>query len=384
MSATVTEASKQQPTVRPSAAIGFALVHLAALGVFLVGFWWQGVALALVSYYVRMFAITAGYHRYFSHRAYRLNRFWQFALAFLGQTSAQKGVLWWAAHHRHHHRYSDQPEDLHSPMQRGFWWSHMGWILADDYAETRYDAVPDLAKFPELVWLNRNQYLPTMLYAIGLTLAFGWTGLFYGYFLSTVLLWHGTFSINSIMHVFGRRVYRTTDDSRNSMIFALVTMGEGWHNNHHYYPGSAAQGFRWWQVDMSYYALLLGEKLRIVKDMRRVPQRVLVATEEAMKATQTAFDHRIEELSAQWLRMRQSAQVKAHHAVEELEAARQAAAVRVKQLETEYLLLRARAGAAASRKVDEILADLAHTKQQLAETLERLVTTAAAVPAYAN
>jgi stearoyl-CoA desaturase (delta-9 desaturase) len=383
MSATALNASETKPNIRLRSAIGFAIVHLAALGVFFVGFSWKGILLALASYYLRMFAVTAGFHRYFSHRTFHLNRFWQFALAFLGQTAAQKGVLWWAAHHRHHHRYSDQPEDLHSPVQRGFWWSHMGWILADDYAATRYEAVPDLTKYPELVWLDKNQYMPTMLYAIALTAAFGPVGLFYGYFLSTVLLWHGTFTINSIMHVFGKRVYRTTDDSRNSMIFAIVTMGEGWHNNHHYYPGSAAQGFRWWQVDMSYYILLAGEKLGIVKKMRRVPERVLLATEEALKGTRTAFDQKIAAMSEQWTRMKQSAGVAAQKKVAELEAAHARGAAQLRHLEAEYVLLRARAGVAAEAKLDEIRADIERTKANLAETLERMIQAAQASPATA-
>ena len=167
-----------RPRIRFAAAFGFGLVHAAALGILALDFSWEGVALCLGSYYLRMFAITAGFHRYFAHRTYRMNRFWQFVMAFVGQTAAQKGVLWWAAHHRHHHRFSDQPEDIHSPVQKGFWWSHMGWILADEYEETQYDAIRDFTKFPELVWLDRNQFLAPMLYGLGLWLAFSWTGLF--------------------------------------------------------------------------------------------------------------------------------------------------------------------------------------------------------------
>lgn len=356
--------------IRPSSLIGFSLVHIAALGVFALGFSWKGVLLCIASYYLRMFGVTAGFHRYFSHRTFQLNRFWQFALAFLAMTSAQKGVLWWAAHHRHHHKYSDQPEDLHSPLQGGFWWSHMGWILADGYAATRYDQIKDMSKFPELVWLDKNQYVPTMLYAIALAFAFGPVGLFYGYFLSTVLLWHGTFSINSLMHVFGKRVYETTDDSRNSMTLALVTMGEGWHNNHHYYPGSAAQGFRWWQLDLSYYILLAGEKLGIVKNLRRVPERVL----EAAKVD--AIQQKVEHLSAQWAALRLSANARAHQAVVDLEAARVAAVARLHQLEADYAAARERAGRAARLHMFNLQLEIESTRRQLAETLERLVAAA--------
>jgi stearoyl-CoA desaturase (delta-9 desaturase) len=375
MSATAVVSSR--PRIRPASAIGFGLVHLAALGVFFVGFSWKGIILCLLSYYIRMFAITAGFHRYFSHRTFQLNRFWQFMLALLGQTSAQRGVLWWASNHRHHHKYSDQPEDLHSPLQKGFWWSHMGWIMADDYVETDYSRIQDMAKYPELMWLNRNEYLATLLYALLLTGIFGWTGLFYGYFLSTVFLWHGTFFINSVMHVFGKRVYETTDTSRNSMIFALVTMGEGWHNNHHYYPGTAMQGFRWWQLDASYYVLLLGEKLGIVKNLRRVPQRVREAALDYVAKGKVSFDEalhaRVVTLSEQWAALKASAQLRADNATHELEFARVKATVALKMLEADYESMKNRAGRAAERKMQKLRADIDRNKQNLAEILERLV-----------
>ena len=257
--------SRRTSCVRPRSP-GFLLVHVAAaVGVVVVGFSWTGVALCVASYYLRMFAITAGFHRYFSHRAYRLARVPQFLLAFLGQTSAQKGVLWWASNHRHHHKYSDRPEDIHSPVQNGFWWSHIGWILSGLYDETDYSRIPDLAKFPELRWLDRNQYAPDhALRARSRTSPSG--GPASSGATSSRRSSSGTARSRStrVMHVFGRRVFPTADQSRNSMIFALVTMGEGWHNNHHYYPSSAAQGFRWWQVDMSFYLLWLGEKVGLV------------------------------------------------------------------------------------------------------------------------
>ena len=373
-------AADQQPTIQLRIATGFAIVHLAAIiGVIWVGFSWWGIALCILSYYVRMFGVTAGFHRYFSHRTFKLNRFWQFMLGFLAETSAQKGVLWWAANHRHHHRYSDMPEDIHSPVQRGFWWSHVGWILSPQNHVERHDDVKDLAKYPELVWLDRNQYAPTMLYAIALALIWGPVGLFYGYFLSTALLWHGTFAINSVMHVFGRRVYRTTDDSRNSMILALVTMGEGWHNNHHYYPGSAAQGFRWWQIDMSWYLLLLGEKLGIVKDLRRVPQRVRDAEENTLAAWQPdaietphRLHDRIEQLTKQWAQVKANAVIRRDSALVELESARVSAAARVHELEVEYRRARAR----ASARADELLADLGHAREALERILVELLEAA--------
>jgi stearoyl-CoA desaturase (delta-9 desaturase) len=366
----------RRKAVRAASLAGFLLVHLAAFGVFAIGFSWAGVALCLGSYYLRMFAITAGFHRYFSHRTYRLPRVPQFLLAVLGQTSAQKGVLWWASNHRHHHKYSDRPEDIHSPMQSGFWWAHIGWILSPDYEKTDYSRVPDLAKYPELVWLDKHPYVVTILYAIALFAAFGPTGLFYGYFLSTVLLWHGTFTINSVMHVFGRRVFATTDDSRNSFLFSLLTMGEGWHNNHHWAPGSAAQGFRWWEIDPSFYLLWLGERLGLVRSLNRPPLRWRVAALEAMytgRAFSSARLHReVRTLTERWGKLRASARVTAHDALVELEAARERAAARLDRLHEEAAVV----GAAAGRRLEEIHREIEKARAHLVEILQRLVATA--------
>jgi stearoyl-CoA desaturase (delta-9 desaturase) len=379
--------------IRAAAAFGFGLVHVAALGVFAAGFSWKGVLLCLGSYYLRMFAITAGFHRYFAHRTFKLDRVSQFLLAFLGQTSAQKGVLWWAAHHRHHHRWSDSPQDIHSPKQRGFWWSHMGWILSPDYEETNLKAIPDLVKHRELVWLNENMYLPTMLYGFGMWLAFGWTGLFWGYFLSTVLLWHGTFSINSVMHVFGRKVFETTDTSRNSFVMALVTMGEGWHNNHHYYQSSASQGFRWWQVDPSHYLIWAGERIGIVRDRRRVParlrepgapaaERIRIARERLDELTRSAvaaaaaaggrWSEQVDALAVRWVALKGEARLRGNQAFLELEASRNRAAERLVALHAEY-------AAAAGRRSDELQAEVDAARAQFAEAMERLVTFAESV-----
>ncbi len=255
--------------------IPFLFVHAAALGAFFVGFKWYYPVVALALYYVRMFGITAGYHRYFSHRSYKTSRAFQFVLAWLGAMSTQKGVLWWAGHHRDHHKYSDQPEDIHSPLQKGFWWSHVGWILCRKYEDTKVDRIRDFAKYPELRWLNKYHLVPPVLLAVALFLIGGLPLLVWGFFVSTTLLWHGTFTINSLSHVFGSRRYRTTDTSRNNWALALLTMGEGWHNNHHYYMSSANQGFFWWEVDASYYVLKAMSWLGLVWDLRKPPRHVL-------------------------------------------------------------------------------------------------------------
>jgi stearoyl-CoA desaturase (delta-9 desaturase) len=252
----------------------FFFVHFFPLMAIWTGVTWTAVAILVVTYYVRVLCITAGYHRYFSHRTYRLSRVPQFLLAFGALTASQKGPLWWAAHHRHHHRYSDTDVDIHSPKD-GFVWSHMGWILCDRYNGTDLNAIRDFARFPELRFLNDHDWIGPWALGAACFLIGGWSGLFFGFFLSTILLWHGTFLVNSLAHVMGRRRFETNDTSKNSFLIAFVTAGEGWHNNHHRYQTSARQGFYWWQFDPTWYLLRVGEKLGIVKDLRRPPKRIL-------------------------------------------------------------------------------------------------------------
>ncbi len=247
----------------------FIALHALALYAIAFHFEWRWVGLAVASYYLRMFALSAGFHRYFSHRSYKTSRLFAFCLAFLGECSLQKGALWWASHHRHHHRHSDRPEDVHSPLHKGFWWSHMGWILCEKYKDTNTRFIRDFLAHPELEWLNRNTWLPANLYIAVLFYAFGLQGFLWGFVVSTVFLWHGTFSINSLVHVWGTRPFPTGDNSRNNVIGALLTLGDGWHNNHHYCPVAARHGFRWWQLDPSYYILCLLERLGVVWDLKR-------------------------------------------------------------------------------------------------------------------
>ncbi|HEY2946427.1 MAG TPA: acyl-CoA desaturase [Vicinamibacteria bacterium] len=251
------------------------LMHFAALGGLASGAkpvdFWVSVAL----FCSRMLFITAGYHRYFAHRGYRLSRVAQFLMALGGTLAAQKGPLWWAGNHRYHHRFSDQPQDVHSP-RRGFFWSHVGWLLCRKHNPTRVAMMRDFAGFAELRLLNRYWALPPTALAIGLYLWGGWSMLFVGFFLSTILLYHATFAVNSLTHLFGRRRYATGDDSRNSLLLALVTFGEGWHNNHHHFPTAARNGFFWWEIDFAYYAIRALSWLGLASDLR-VPSRRLLA-----------------------------------------------------------------------------------------------------------
>ena len=260
--------------VYPSA-IPFVLVHLVCFAAIWTGITWQAVALCAGLYWLRIFFIGAGYHRYFSHRAYSTSRLFQLVLAIGAQSTAQKSVLWWATQHRHHHLHSDTERDLHSPRQKGFWYSHVGWIFArrQDYLDLT--KIADFAKFPELKWLNRFELVPAVALAVICYLVAGWSGLVVGFFWSTVLVFHGTFCINSLAHVRGRKRYVTGDDSRNNWLLALFTMGEGWHNNHHAYQSSVRQGFKWWEYDCTYYVLKLLSFVKVVWDLKTPPLAVM-------------------------------------------------------------------------------------------------------------
>lgn len=300
----LTDISAPQESYRISAITRFALLHIACFAAIWTGVHAADLIIAAVLYAVRMFGITAGYHRYFSHKSFKTSRPFAFVLAVLAQTSAQTGIIWWAAKHRDHHRYSDTEADVHSPVIRRFWYAHIGWIFTKEHAETDYDAAPDLAKYPELVWLDRHPYLPAAVLGFLVFLLAGWSGLIVGFLWSTVALWHSTFAINSVAHVVGRRRYLTGDQSRNSWWLALLTFGEGWHNNHHHYQSSARQGFRWYEIDLTYYALRALASVGLVWDLRQPPQSVVrnerrlnrVTIEKA--ARQLAESYRIETIAA--------------------------------------------------------------------------------------
>jgi stearoyl-CoA desaturase (delta-9 desaturase) len=247
---------------------------VALFAPFVVPFSWGYVGLAAILYVLRMGALSAGYHRYFAHRSYKTSRAFQFALAFVGGTCTQRGALWWAANHRQHHAHADQPGDPHSPIRHGLYWSHLGWILSKRHEATQYDRIRDFARFPELRWLDRHHFVPSLVYAGALLVLGGWAALIWGCFVSTVFLWQATFCINSLAHLIGRRRYPTPDTSRNNALLALLMMGEGWHNNHHHHRSSAALGFYWWELDVTYYTLKVLAALRLVWDLRTPPRAV--------------------------------------------------------------------------------------------------------------
>ncbi|MGB6195290.1 MAG: fatty acid desaturase [Methyloceanibacter sp.] len=255
--------------------IPFILVHLGCFAAIWTGVTWQALALCVTLYWLRIFAIGAGYHRYFSHRSYSTSRAFQFVLAFMSQTTTQKSVIWWASKHRHHHLYSDTGHDVHSPRHHGFIYSHLGWIFSRKHDEPDFAKVSDLTRYPELMWLHKFEVLPAVLLAGLCFLLAGWSGLVVGFLWSTVLVYHATFCINSLAHVSGRKRYVTGDDSRNNWLLAIFTMGEGWHNNHHAYQSSVRQGFKWWEFDPTYYLLRALSWTGLVWDLKTPPEPVL-------------------------------------------------------------------------------------------------------------
>ncbi len=259
-------------------------IHATCIGVIWTGWSWTAVGVSVALYLIRMFVITAFYHRYFSHRTFRTHRAVQFIAAFIGATSAQRGPLWWAAHHREHHRHSDLEPDLHSPSWKGVLWSHTGWFLTQKGQATNWKAIPDWAGVKELLWIERNHMIGPVVLASALGVL-GWllsiwapelgTGpgqlVVWGFGISTTVLYHATFTINSLAHTIGSRRFQTSDDSRNNWFLALLTLGEGWHNNHHFHPGSVRQGFYWWEYDPAYWGLRLMAMVGLVWDLRAIP-----------------------------------------------------------------------------------------------------------------
>jgi stearoyl-CoA desaturase (delta-9 desaturase) len=257
------------------ASIPFVLMHVACLAAIWTGITWQAGAICVVLYWVRMFAIGAGYHRYFAHRAYSTSRAFQFVLAAVAQSTAQKSILWWAAKHRHHHLHSDTVDDVHSPRRHGFIYSHVGWIFARAHDTADLVKIADFARYPELMWLHRCEIVPATILGLLCFAIGGWPGLVVGFVWSTVLLYHATFCINSLAHVLGRQRYVTGDDSRNNWLLAVVTMGEGWHNNHHAYQSSVRQGFRLWEIDATFYILKALSWVGLIWDLKTPPEPVL-------------------------------------------------------------------------------------------------------------
>ncbi|MDI9347426.1 MAG: acyl-CoA desaturase [Methylacidiphilales bacterium] len=260
--------------------VPFIILHVSALTVFVVGFSWPAFFAFILMFSLRAFTLTAFYHRYFSHKTFKTSRVVQFIFAFIGATAVQRGPLWWASHHRKHHVVSDTKDDCHSPISNSLFWSHCGWFLSKKNFSTDYNLIKDFCKFPEIKFIDRFDIIAPLLLAIVLYVIgesffnAGWQFLVWGFVLSTLFLYHVTFSVNSISHLWGTRRYVTKDFSRNNLLVAILAFGEGWHNNHHYYPASTRQGFYWWEIDMSFYILTFLSWFGIVWDIQTIPKKL--------------------------------------------------------------------------------------------------------------
>jgi stearoyl-CoA desaturase (delta-9 desaturase) len=368
-SALKTAAGEDHDDIMYPSAIPFVLVHLACLAALWTGVTWQALVICVVLYWGRIFAIGAGYHRYFSHRAYSTSRAFQFVLAVLSQSTAQKSVLWWTAKHRHHHLHSDTHEDVHSPVQRGFLYSHVGWVFSRRHDTTDLVKVADFARYPELMWLHKYELLPAVVLAVICFLVGGWSGLVVGFFWSTVLVYHATFCINSLAHVRGRKRYVTGDDSRNNWLLAIFTMGEGWHNNHHAYQSSVRQGFRRWEIDPTFYILKALSWLRIVWDLKTPPAAVLrnehrlgarVLDRAAAQLAASFYPERIALALASAMESSQLAALQETFAVAQHRAAEMLAGLHLPHLPTRQdILARGTAMFATTPSIEQI-ADRAH------------------------
>jgi stearoyl-CoA desaturase (Delta-9 desaturase) len=290
----------------PTSASGYAVAavmlafHIGCLGVFFTGVSTATLMVAGVLYVARGLGITAGFHRLLAHRSYQASRPLQFLLALLGSLAIQGGPLWWVAHHRSHHGHTDQPDDVHSPVTRGFWQSHLGWMMSQAAFQEKGANSRDLHRYPEIKWLQRF-YLPLIigqgvgLYLLGAALnawfpQSGTSGaqmLVWGLFVSTVLTWHITFAVNSVCHTWGRRPHETGDASTNNLLIGVLAYGEGWHNNHHMYPFSARHGLKWWQVDVTWWFLKALEKLGLVSGLK-LPKTPVRAAQSAATAVRGA------------------------------------------------------------------------------------------------
>ena len=251
-------AAKEKLGVNWANVIFIIVAHIAAVAALF--FWsWPAVITGFVLFYVAgSFGIGMGYHRLLTHRGYKVPRLVEYFLATCGTLSLEGGPIQWVVTHRIHHAHADRPGDPHTPRDGG-WWAHMGWILwgtAQNHdAATIAHYAPDLVKDRYYRWLNNYYYVPLLIVGIGLFIFGGWGVVLWGVFLRTTVALHATWLVNSATHLWGEQRFKTDDDSRNSWWVALLTFGEGWHNNHHAHPTSARHGLHWYEIDLNWLGI---------------------------------------------------------------------------------------------------------------------------------
>ena len=247
----------------------FAAVHAIAL----LAPWffsWSALGVAIFLHWLfGSIGICLGYHRLLTHRSLQVPKGLEYMIALLGSLALQGGPLFWVAGHRRHHTYTEDIDKDPYSAKRGFWWSHMGWLLYKrpeffEYESNRKFA-PDLAKDAFYRWLDRYYLLLQIPLGVGLYLLGGWSFVIYGLFVRAVLLWHSTWLINSASHITGYRSHDCDDNSRNLWWAAILTYGEGWHNNHHAYPNVAKAGWKWWEIDLTWWAILILKQMGLAR-----------------------------------------------------------------------------------------------------------------------
>jgi stearoyl-CoA desaturase (delta-9 desaturase) len=260
------------------------IFHIFAIAAFW-SFSWTNLAVALALHWIAVgFGISLGYHRLHTHRGFKTSKAFEYFLAICGTLTLEGGPMFWVATHRQHHQLSDQEGDPHSPRDGGFW-AHMGWILFGDTHHNNTELMgkyaPDLGREPFYRWLNTYHYLPLTTLGLILLAVGGWSMVLWGIFLRVIVGLHATWLVNSATHMWGSRRFETRDDSRNSWWVALLTFGEGWHNNHHAHPVSARHGLAWYEFDISWITLRILNAFGIVRDLKVAKVRQPLPAEEA-------------------------------------------------------------------------------------------------------
>jgi len=256
--------------------IALVSFHLGAVAALFFFHWSALIVFATIWILAQNVGIAMGYHRLLTHRGYATPKWLEYCIAICGALALQGGPIYWVAVHRMHHKYTDKPGDPHSPRD-GKWWSHMGWIMnatLRDETEALKQYAPDLSRQPFYRWLNRLHWVPLTVVGLSLFAFGGWSWLLWGAFLPVTIGLHVTWMVNSVTHLWGRRRFSTSDDSRNNLWVALLTGGEGWHNNHHANPVSARHGLAWYEVDFNYFAIRLLKILGLAKHVKTASLKV--------------------------------------------------------------------------------------------------------------
>lgn len=273
-------AARQRESLNWITVTFMVIFHAGAIAALFM-FSWKALFISMALWWVSgSLGIGMGFHRLLTHRGYKTPKFVEYFLTFCGALALEGGAINWVVTHRIHHAHTDHDGDPHTPRD-GRWWAHMGWILRgtaqqhEDSVMKRY--APDLMKDPVHLWMNRFYYIPLVLCGLVLLAVGGWGVMFFGTFLRVTVGLHATWLVNSATHIWGTRRFQTTDDSTNSWWVALLSFGEGWHNNHHAHPRAARHGLTWYEIDINWYGIRALQFLGLAKDIRQISKEQIAA-----------------------------------------------------------------------------------------------------------